>query len=182
MQSRRPIPVASPARGRAGRLIGALALVALTLAACGGNPQGATPATFGNSVGLHDLLAGQPYEVTTRTIPGLGSVLVTGQGLTLYLFVPDHRSVPTCYQICSVQWPPDLLPAGVARPVAGPGVSAKLLSTVARTNGSRQITYNGWPLYRWLPDTAPGQATGQGLYNLGGQWWVIDAAGRAVTR
>ncbi len=156
-------------------------LAGTALAACGGTLRGATPATFGNDVGLHDLLPGPSYEVTARTIPSLGRVLVTGQGLTLYLFVPDHRSVPTCYQICSVQWPPDLLPSGVAHPVAGPGISPKLLSTVARSNGSRQITYNGWPLYRWLPDTAPGQATGQGLFNLGGQWWVLDPAGRAVT-
>ncbi|MDA8274838.1 MAG: hypothetical protein M0029_05580 [Actinomycetota bacterium] len=182
MRSRHPAsPTPSSVARRAGRLVAAVALSGLVLAACGGTLRGATPATFGNAVGQHDLLPGPSYEVTTRTIPNLGSVLVTGQGLTLYLFVPDHRSVPTCYQICAVQWPPDLLPPGVSHPVAGPGISPKLLSTVARANGSRQVTYNGWPLYRWLPDTAPGQATGQGLFNLGGQWWVLDPAGRAVT-
>ena len=34
-----------------------------------------------------------------------------------------------------------------------PGV---LLGTATRSDGSTQVTYNGWPLYVWPPDRAPG--------------------------
>ena len=113
-------------------------------------------------------------------VGGLGQVLVTGQGLTLYLFEPDHQSRSTCAGLCAVQWPPLILPKGIPAPIAGPGIKASLLGTSRRGDGTIQITYNGWPLYRWLPDLHPGQATGQGLHNLGGLWYVMDAAGSAV--
>ena len=53
------------------------------------------------------------YQVRTGTVKGLGSVLVDGQGLTLYLFVPDKQSsTSTCYGACAKAWPPLLLPPG----------------------------------------------------------------------
>ncbi len=79
-----------------------------------------------------------------------------------------------------MQWPPDTLPTGVSRPVAGPGVDPRLLGTAPRTDGTTQISYNGWPLYFWPPDRTPGTATGQGLTNAGGLWYVLDPAGNAV--
>ena len=72
-------------------------------------------------------------------------------------------------------------PTGVAAPVAGPGIEPGLLGTAPRTDGTTQITYNGWPLYLWPPDRTPGKATGQGLTNAGGRWYVVDTAGNAVT-
>ena len=44
------------------------------------------------------------------------------------------------------------------------------------------MTYNGWPLYTWAEDMAPGQATGEGLNNLGGLWYVLDTTGSAIKR
>ncbi len=124
---------------------------------------------------------GPVYEVKTATIGGLGPVLVDGQGITLYLYESDRRGSPShCYGICAVQWPPLTLPTGVTRPVAGPGIEPELLGTAPRSDGTTQITYNGWPLYLWPPDRAPGKATGQGLTNAGGRWYVVDAAGNAV--
>jgi len=43
-----------------------------------------------------------------------------------------------------------------------------------------QVTYNGWPLYTWTGDAQAGQATGQGIYNLGGLWYVISPDGNPV--
>jgi len=48
------------------------------------------------------------------------------------------------------------------------------------TDGSVQITYNGWPLYLWPPDKAPGQATGQALTNAGGLWYALSPAGKPI--
>ncbi|MDR3471857.1 MAG: hypothetical protein P4M09_09245, partial [Devosia sp.] len=32
-----------------------------------------------------------------------------------------------------------------------------------RSDGTTQVTYNGWPLYTWPGDTKPGDTTGQGI-------------------
>jgi predicted lipoprotein with Yx(FWY)xxD motif len=124
---------------------------------------------------------GSTYEVKVMNVSGLGPVLVDGQGITLYQFATDHQGSPSrCYGICEIQWPPDLLPVGVAAPVAGPGIEAGLLGTAPRTDGTTQITYNGWPLYFWPPDRAPGKATGQALTNAGGRWYVLNPEGDPV--
>jgi predicted lipoprotein with Yx(FWY)xxD motif len=122
------------------------------------------------------------YEVRTGQVKGLGTVLVDGQGLTLYLFVPDKQSgASTCYNACAQGWPPLLLPTGVTTPVAGSGVKTSLLGTTPRTDGTTQVTYNKWPLYLWVGDSEPGQATGQGLNNLGGLWYVLAPDGKTIT-
>jgi len=157
----------------------ALIALAATLTACSSSGT-AVHYSFGPTSGPK-LEPGPTYEVKLATIAGLGPVLVTGQGLTLYLFVPDHQSRSTCTGMCAVQWPPLILPKGVPRPLAGPGIKSVLLGASPRADGTMQITYNHWPLYRWLPDLHPGQATGQGLNNLGGLWWVMNADGSAVT-
>jgi predicted lipoprotein with Yx(FWY)xxD motif len=121
-------------------------------------------------------------EVTTGTVPGLGTVLVAGNGFTLYMFVPDKRSgVSTCYNACATAWPPLLL-VDTDAPVYGHGVNPKLLGTTKRTDGTVQVTYNGWPLYLWVSDSEPGQATGQAINNNGGLWYVLNAAGQVVTK
>ena len=127
------------------------------------------------------LLGGSEYEVTTGTVSGIGTVLVDGKGITVYMFATDIRGRPSrCYDICAVQWPAVVLPPGVIRPVVGAGIRSARLGTAAQTDGSVQVTYNGWPLYRWPPDKAPGQATGQALTNAGGLWYVLSPAGSPI--
>jgi predicted lipoprotein with Yx(FWY)xxD motif len=122
------------------------------------------------------------YEVATGTVSGLDTVLVAGNGFTLYMFVPDKKSgVSTCYNACATAWPPLLL-TGTDAPVYGPGVNPSLLGTTKRTDGTVQVTYNGWPLYLWVSDSEPGQATGQGINNNGGLWYVLNTAGQVVTK
>ena len=118
------------------------------------------------------------YQVRTGTVKGLGTVLVDGKGMTLYLFVPDKQlAKSTCYGACAQAWPPLLLPAGVTSPLAGPGAQSSLLGTTHRSDGTTQVTYNKWPLYLWVGDSQPGQATGQGINNLGGLWYVLSPDG-----
>ena len=122
------------------------------------------------------------YEVKTGTVSGLGTVLVAGNGFTLYMFIPDKKSgVSTCYNQCATAWPPFLL-TGTDTPVYGPGVNPDLLGTTKRTDGTVQVTYNGWPLYLWVSDAEPGQATGQAINNNGGLWYVLNPAGQVVTK
>ncbi len=116
-------------------------------------------------------------------MPGLGTVLVNGLGFTLYVFAPDKQSgKSTCYGECAKAWPPLALPSGVTQAPAGSGVKQALLGTTARTDGIVQVTYNKWPLYGWVIDSAPGQATGQDINNLGGKWYVITPEGQLITK
>ena len=146
-----------------------LALASLSLAACSGGASGGGPT------------AGAPdYQVHAASVGGSGTVLVDGQGMTLYLFEPDKQSASTCDTSCAASWPPLVLPAGVSRPVGGSGIRSSLLGVVRRRDGSMQVTYGGWPLYRWIGDTRPGIATGEGLDNFGGLWFTVSPAGAAV--
>lgn len=123
------------------------------------------------------------YEVKTGVVHGLGKVLVDGQGFTLYVFAPDkHSGTSKCYGKCANGWPPLLLPNGVNQIPAGSGVKTALLGVTKRSDGTVQVTYDKWPLYLWVVDTAPGDVTGQDLNNLGGKWYVITPQGRVITR
>ncbi len=115
------------------------------------------------------------YQIQARTIDGLGKIITDGEGFTLYMYVPDHQGASQCSGFCAQQWPPLLLPSGVDKPTAGPGVVASLLGTVRRPGGRLQATYNGWPLYTWIGDTTPGQATGQA--DDMGLWYVLSVTG-----
>jgi len=102
----------------------------------------------------------------------LGSILVDGDGNTLYLFTPDNQGESVCYDQCEAAWPPL-----VDQIEAGDGVDASLLGTAPRTDGSDQVTYNGWPLYYFANDTAPGDTNGQGINDV---WYVLAPAGNAI--
>jgi len=123
------------------------------------------------------------YEVQTANVHRLGKILVDGQGFTLYVFEPDRRSSSSkCYGRCASAWPPLVLPSGVRRAPAGPGVRSALLGTTKRKDGTVEVTYHRWPLYTWVVDSALGDATGQDLNNLGGKWYVITPAGQLITK
>jgi hypothetical protein len=44
------------------------------------------------------------------------------------------------------------------------------------------VTYAHWPLYTYVSDTAPGQASGQALNLNGGLWYVISPSGKLITK
>jgi len=103
----------------------------------------------------------------------LGNVIVGPTGRALYLLTADGRNSSTCYVACAANWPP-LITTG--RPVAS-GLSSTGLGTALRTNGTRQVTYNGHPLYSFSGDTAAGQTNGEGLFAFGGYWYALNASG-----
>jgi predicted lipoprotein with Yx(FWY)xxD motif len=92
--------------------------------------------------------------------------------MTLYLFTNDSPGVSTCEGGCLDAWPPLL-----GEPEAGAGANADLLGTIERSDGTTQVTYNDWPLYFWAQDSAPGDATGQGVNEV---WWVVSPEGEAI--
>ena len=118
-------------------------------------------------------------RISTRKLPKLGVVLVNGQGRTLYMFVPDKRTKVTCVGKCAAVWPPVKLPSG-AKAVAGGQVKQSLLGSDRNPSGGRVVTYNGWPLYTYVSDTAAGQARGQALNLNGGYWYVLAPSGKVI--
>jgi predicted lipoprotein with Yx(FWY)xxD motif len=136
-------------------LLLALFVFALVVSACGA----ATPA------------AGAAAVVDVGQNATLGSFLVDSKGMTLYLYTKDSPNTSNCYTVCATAWPP-LLTSGA--PVAGTGVNAAMLGTTKRTDGTMEVTYNGWPLYYWVNDKKPGDTTGENVQNV---WFVITPAG-----
>ena len=118
-------------------------------------------------------------KIATRTIPGLGPVLVNAQGHTLYSFAPDKDQKVTCVGSCAEVWPPAFLPSGQKPTASGP-VKQALLSSDPDPAGGKVITYAGWPLYTFVSDTAPGAATGQALNLNGGPWYVLSPSGQVI--
>jgi predicted lipoprotein with Yx(FWY)xxD motif len=110
----------------------------------------------------------------------LGQILTDDVGMTFYMFTPDRRNVSNCEGGCLAAWPPFMLKAGetlsdVALPTS---LRRSQLGVAMRFDGSRQVTYSGWPLYWWARDKVAGDVTGQWV---GGNWFVLNADGAPNT-
>jgi predicted lipoprotein with Yx(FWY)xxD motif len=165
-----------------------IAAIALLATACGTTPSTAgaspVPSPIASPVASPTPVAVSPSPVAatgTRVAvasnPKLGRILVDGGGRTLYLFVADTGKTSTCYTSCAQYWPP-VLTKGAPRAVNG--AAASLLGTTKRTDGSVEVTYAGHPLYYFITDKKPGDATGQGVDGFGGLWWVLTPSGAAM--
>jgi predicted lipoprotein with Yx(FWY)xxD motif len=109
----------------------------------------------------------QPKTVRVGGNDALGQFLVGANGMTLYIYTKDEMDKSNCYDQCAINWPPLLVAQGET-PTAGDGVTGKL-DVIDRTDGTKQVAYNGMPLYYWFKDVVPGDATGQ---NVGSVWFV----------
>jgi predicted lipoprotein with Yx(FWY)xxD motif len=109
----------------------------------------------------------------SRTINGT-QALTNSAGFTVYWFAPDTSTASKCTGSCATYWPPVKGPA-----TAGSGVTGTL-GTITRSDGTTQATYDGHPLYTYAGDTAPGQATGNGLNVSGGLWYEVKVSGAAA--
>lgn len=117
-----------------------------------------------------------PAATVTLGKTTLGSTIVDGKGMTLYMFTPDTATSSTCYGGCAAAWPP-LLATGPLH--AAGGLQTAQLGTIGRTDGTSQVTYAGHPLYFFAKDTKAGDVLGQGL---GAKWWVLDGQGAPVDK
>ncbi|MFD3554296.1 SCO0930 family lipoprotein [Streptomyces goshikiensis] len=132
----------------------------------GADPSGGSAAGAGDKTGP----AGQ---LAVRDIPDVGSVVTDNAGATLYRFDKDGNKPPksNCDGDCAKTWP--AVPASDAS--ASEGIDAALLGEVVRTDGSKQLTLGGWPVYRYAKDTQAGDAKGEGV---GGTWHALAADGK----
>ncbi|HTX13509.1 MAG TPA: hypothetical protein VME22_33130 [Solirubrobacteraceae bacterium] len=124
---------------------------------------------------------GKTLTISSRAVPGLGTILVNNLGHTLYVFAPDNRSRVTCTGACTAVWPPEYLPTGGSAVGTG-GVKTSLLGSLPAQNGGKVVTYAGWPLYTYVADTTAGSAAGQAVNLNGGYWYVITTSGTVVKK
>ena len=129
----------------------------------------------------HKGSATRSVVISTRRLPQLGTVLVDGNGRTLYMLVPDRRRLVTCTATCALVWPPLRLAKGLSALARGEAKS-HLLASARDPAGGAVVTYDGWPLYTYVGDTAPGQARGQALDLNGGLWYVLAPSGKMIRR
>jgi predicted lipoprotein with Yx(FWY)xxD motif len=106
-----------------------------------------------------------------------GTILFDGRGFVLYAFTRDARGRSACGGPCARAWPPFL---ARGRPSAAKGATARLVGTIRRSDGARQVTYAGRPLYYYVGDRAPGQILCQDVVEYGGRWLVVRPTGKPV--
>ncbi len=113
--------------------------------------------------------------VLSTRATSLGTVVVDARGMTVYEFGKDTMGATTsaCTGGCATLWPE--VHAGSGTPQVS-GVTGAV-GTITGTDGQAQVTLDGWPLYTFVHDTAPGDTTGQNYMNL---WWALTPAGQRV--
>jgi predicted lipoprotein with Yx(FWY)xxD motif len=139
----------------ASRILALLATAMLVVAACTSSAAAPTaPAAAGGGA------SNAPgATVSAASSPTFGSVLTGPNGMTLYIHAGDSATASTCTGGCATAWPPL---ATTGQPTAGAGVTGQL-GTLARADGTTQVSYDGMPLYYWQGDKKAGDVTGDGV-------------------
>jgi predicted lipoprotein with Yx(FWY)xxD motif len=155
--------------------VGVAMVTALLAAACSSGSSSSAPSAAQPTSG-----SGAPSSatvVTTASASG-ATFLTDGSGKALYLWVKDPSGSSACAGACASAWPP-LTSSGSM--TASGGAKSSDLGTITRSDGTKQVTYNGHPLYYFAGDSGSGTATGQSLDQFGAKWWLVSPAGASVT-
>jgi predicted lipoprotein with Yx(FWY)xxD motif len=155
----------------------AASAAALVVAGCGGGGSKSTSSSVKAKPSKPAPSA--PAAAVDLRASSLGRILVNSQGRTLYLFLKDRGPRSTCSGACAASWPPVTTTAAAT---GGTGIVKAKLGTTARSDGTKQITYNGHPLYTYAGDSATGQMNGEGLNQFGAEWYVLSPAGQKVEK
>lgn len=159
---------------RLATVIGVVTLGLAGLTACGGSDDsGSDSGSSPNAPASSQAATGA--KLTTADVGSFGKVVVDGNGRTVYVFDKDTSGKSNCEGDCLAKWP--VVAAGDGTPQLE-GIDASLVSTVTRSDGSKQLAMNGLPLYLFASDAAAGDAKGQAV---GGVWWLVGADGKKIT-
>jgi len=165
-------------RWKRGLQFAAAGLVFATLAACANSGDSSTSSSPASEAAQaqEDAESGTAALVATNS-DQLGKIVTDDKGFTLYRFDNDTAKPPksNCDGDCATAWPPVTAGVEQVNQIEAVGVDAKLIGTVERSDGSKQITIAGWPVYRYFNDSAPGETNGQGA---GNRWFAVTPEGK----
>jgi predicted lipoprotein with Yx(FWY)xxD motif len=115
--------------------------------------------------------AGEDYPLAVATVSA-GQTLTGENGMTLYIFKADTKDSgkSTCNGDCATNWPPYVLEADET--LEQDSAAGGTVTMITRDDGTKQVAYNGWPLYYFAGDKAAGDANGQGLAE--GKWVIAN--------
>ena len=148
---------------RVAGVVGAIVLGLGALTACGDDSTaGSNPSTCTSSA------VGQLKTADS----GLGKILVDGNGRTVYVFDKDTAGKSNCEGDCLAKWP------AVAAGDSTPKLDGVEVSTITRSDGSKQLAVGGLPVYLFAGDSKAGETKGQAV---GGVWWVVGPDGKKIT-
>jgi predicted lipoprotein with Yx(FWY)xxD motif len=145
----------------------------LLLAACGSSSSSNTTSSAAASTQPAAQTSSSPSSaVVVKTASNsLGTILVNGQGMTLYHLSGEVNGKFICTSsACVGVWHPLIAPSSGA--LSGEGVS---LGTVKRPEGTTQVTYKGTPLYTFTGDQQAGETKGQGIKDVG-TWSAVTTS------
>ena len=138
------------------RTYSALVVLALAsvfaLVACGGSDSSSSSPTTGSASG---------ETVALADVSGVGNVLVDSHGDALYSPDQEAGGKVLCMDGCTSIWEPLTVSSG-SEPTGPSDVSSKL-GVVERPDGTKQVTFDGKPLYTFVEDKAPDMVTGNGV-------------------
>jgi predicted lipoprotein with Yx(FWY)xxD motif len=160
--------------------LGVLLGTTLLAAACGSSSNGSTSSQAGTgaTAGSSSSASGAAMVITTKT-GSAGTYLTDGTGRSVYLWVKDPSGKSVCDGACSGAWPPVTTTGSVT---ASSGAVASDLGTFTRSDGSKQVTYKGHPLYYYAGDSSAGTTAGQGNTGFGAAWWLVAPSGSSITK
>ena len=170
------------ARARLAAGAGSACGVALLVAACSTTGSSGTAAAGSSSpAGASSSSAaagGSGSTVITTVSSSAGTFLATSSGHAVYLWSKDGDGMSACTGACTGAWPPVTTTGQVT---ASGGAKSSDLGTITRPDGTKQVTYDGHPLYFFSGDSGPGMASGQGNDGFGAKWWLVSPSGSDVT-
>ena len=160
----------------------AVGLVASACSSAAATPSSAADTPFSAVAGATataTTTSGDQASAATLTLAStdgsMGSYLTGANGMTLYVLTTDTADTSSCSGSCATNWPPLTVTAGTT--VSGPSAAMAGFATIARADGSTQVTYNHMPLYYFAGDSAAGDTNGQGKNNT---WYVAPVSGTLV--
>jgi predicted lipoprotein with Yx(FWY)xxD motif len=120
----------------------------------------------------------EPGVTITAKKDKLGTILAAGpKKLTVYLFEADKGGQSSCSGACAKAWPPVTT---TGEPQAGGAAVTADLGTISRSDGTKQVTYKGHPLYFFVKDKEDDDTYGQGSDEFGAEWYVMKPSGNKI--
>ena len=160
---------------------GALGAAVVVAACSSGGTSSSAAAPAASPAGGSSSSAGASSSggtvITTAKSSG-GTVLASSSGRAVYLWAKDTGDMSNCNGACAGAWPP-VTTTGTA--TASGAAKASDIGTITRSDGTKQVTYDGHPLYYFSGDSGPGTASGQGSDAFGAKWWLVAPTGSDVT-